>query len=434
MVISLILDPLKGEQYDRLRDSLQKAAAEVTTDVAGIQLRYGLEMALKQLQFRLKQQISSTSSVEEGKNLKLSYAHAASLPSLFSDDAVREQYEKVLADIIMRAIEGKKDGEKDQIPRFDTEDLLLTNQSLILRSSYEVKRYYQRIEGDPAERQKAVNVLNEVLDPAIGFAFNLGQSLGGKTLQDIFLDIREQLFREQKELVLLVEDFAALAGIQDPLLKICIQAANDAGEQVRCRMRTAIAVTDGDWSGRDTVLTRVHNQKEWRVQSEFTLNDVFDKAVELIGAYLNAARIGDQELRRQFDSVKDRRDADLFSWIPTYGSDLQDETLETLQGFGASKKGYWLFPFNRVAIEELAKKRLKESGKVLFNPRSIIKGILRNVLLRRDLYESGNFPEANFEGESASMFTTEQVACSGLSDAVRPIQEPAPFLGWEPGR
>lgn len=418
MVIRLILDPLKGEQYDRLRDALQTAADAVTTEVAGIQLRYGLEIGLKQLQTRLQQEIPIVSSVEERQQLKLSHAHAATLPSLFSDDAVKDQYEKVLSGIIMRAVEGKQQEDRDQIPRFEADDLLLSNHRSLLKSAFEVQRYYQRIEGDPAERQKAAEVLNEVLDSAIGFAFNLGQSLGGKTLQDIFLDIRQQLFMENKELVLLIEDFAALAGIQDPLLKICIQEAIRDGEQVLCRMRTAVAVTDGDWSGRDTVLTRVQN--EWRVKSKLSSEDeIIDKAVELVGAYLNAARIGDEELRRLFVAVQDRRDADLFSWLPTYGTELQDETLETLQAFGKSQKEYWLFPFNRAAITELARKKLSEGGELVFNPRSIINGILRNVLLKRDLYEKGEFPEPNFENVSASMFTAERVARSGFSGEVK---------------
>jgi hypothetical protein len=418
-VIRLILDPLKGDQYDQLRDALQKAAAEVTPEVAGIQLRYGLEMGLKQLQNQIKKQISDASTaVEVRRKLKLTYAHAERLPSLFRDNAVMDQYEKILEGIIMRAIEGKQEGEQDQIPRFEPDDLLLCNPSSILKAYHDVLIYYQRIEGSSLERQNAVEVLNDVLDSAIGFAFNLGQSLGGKTLQDIFLDIREQLLNEQKELVLLIEDFAALAGIQDPLLKICIQEAIRDGEQVLCRMRTAVAVTDGDWSGRDTVLTRV--QKEWRVQSKLSSEeDIIDKTVELVGSYLNAARIGDSELRRLFVAIQNSRDADLFSWVPTYGSELQDETLETLKAFGISRKGYWLFPFNKIAIVELAKKQLKEGGELVFNPRSIINGILRNVLLKRDLYETDNFPEVNFEGESASMFSTEQVARSGLSDVAK---------------
>jgi hypothetical protein len=62
-----------------------------------------------------------------------------------------------------------------------------------------------------------------VVDEATRHLFQLHDALGGMTLQDVILEIRRRLLEEGKDLVVLVEDFAALTGIQETLLKVLIQ-------------------------------------------------------------------------------------------------------------------------------------------------------------------------------------------------------------------
>src|SRR5207245_3283269 len=100
--------------------------------------------------------------------------------------------------------------------------------------------------------------------------------------------IREQLLREQKELVLLVEDFAVLSGIQKQLLQVIIKEAFRDGRQVLCTMRTALAYTTG-YMDTATVLTRAN--VEYRIPDEGTEEDeILSRIERLVGAYLNAVR------------------------------------------------------------------------------------------------------------------------------------------------
>ena len=98
-----------------------------------------------------------------------------------------------------------------------------------------------------------------MVDQALGGLLDFG----GNSLTDLFVRIREQLFDDKIELVLLVEDFATLAGIQGSLLDAIIREGIRDGKQVLCKMRTALAVTEGYLSNIETVGTRA--VYEWRI-------------------------------------------------------------------------------------------------------------------------------------------------------------------------
>ena len=80
----------------------------------------------------------------------------------------------------------------------------------------------------------------EVTDQAIHYAFDINNMIsGGKTFQDIFTDIRELLFEEKRELIL-VEDLHSY-GIQKELLPFFTQDVEK--EEKLCVVRSMIAVT-----------------------------------------------------------------------------------------------------------------------------------------------------------------------------------------------
>ena len=77
----------------------------------------------------------------------------------------------------------------------------------------------------------------------------MNQSLGGMTLAEVILEIRRLLLLDNRELVILVEDFAALVGIQDTLAKVLIQEGETSKGKEFATIRSAIAVTDGYLAG-----------------------------------------------------------------------------------------------------------------------------------------------------------------------------------------
>lgn len=408
-VVEKILQPLNGEAYDGLCHEFQKAVDEVSPENAVIQFRAGLEIALKDYANQLKAEMYSTPKGQL-ERLQATLGHSLKLPGLFKDPALSEHFDThVLRRIVERAVVGRTEivgnGDKEVLPQFSEEDLILPPDISPNDAATSIRNYYLGPLNVPEQKELAVVVLNKVIDEAVRITFNLNQNLGGLTLQDIILEIRKQLLEEGKELILLIEDFAALTGIQETLLNICIQEAVRDGERKFCNMRTAVAVTDGYLTGKDTILTRA--QYEWAIKSELSSDqEIVARATDLVGAYANAARYGDHRLRLMFEesNAMSEHSNDLTAWIKPFHIDQLDDATETvLKAFGTTERGFHLFPLNTLAIQELAKRHLMSGGKMIFNPRLIINRIIRDVLLLRDLYERNSFPPPRFNDTTATM-------------------------------
>lgn len=399
-VVELILEPLKDDpRYAKARDNLTRAVGEVNLQEAVITFRAHLQNALAARRATMVNEIRD--KPEANRDLKALIGHAEKLPQLFADGALEQHFvENVLSKVVSRALRGRNDDqdEDDALPQFIASDLVLPETAQLNQASRPVHDYYVRnIANVDVERlQPVVDLLNDAVDTAIFNVFKLEQNAGGMTLQDIILAVREILFDDGMDLVLLVEDFAALAGIQEVLLKVCIQEGEYGGKKVRATMRTALALTDGYLSFRNTILTRA--QHEWVIGGQAQNDDEIKAGiVEMVGAYLNAARWGDVELQRRFK----QRDAEqsLTDWLPVWrDEDLSDAESEAVAAFGFNAKGDSLFPFNRSAIEALTLRHLMVGGKLVFRPRWVINNILRNTLLMRSAFEAHQFPPAGYEG------------------------------------
>lgn len=397
-VVELILAPLADDpRYAKPSADLTRAVAEVNIKDAVITFRAHLENALSARRDRM---IAELREHPDRTHLKALIGHADKLPRLFSDAALDQHFIKqVLTRVVTRAISGRSDSETndDSLSQFTAEDLMLPREIDLNQAARQVREYYQvQIAIAPPERLKpVVDLLNEAVDPAIANVFQLEQSTGGMTLQDIILAVRKILFEDGRDLVLLIEDFQALAGIQDVLLKVCIQEGEYEGKKVRATMRTAIALTDGYLAFRDTILTRA--RREWVIGGQAQSDDEIKAGVvEMVGAYLNAARWGEHELRRLFQQRGPEQS--VTDWLPAWrNDDLGDEGSKAVAAFGFNAKGVSLFPFNRYAIEQLAERHLSEGGRLIFNPRRVINEILRHALLMRQSYESHGFPPPDFQ-------------------------------------
>jgi hypothetical protein len=397
-VVELILAPLKDNpQYTKPWKDLTRAVAEVNVDNAVVTFRAHLENALTARRDELTAEFRQN---PDRGDLRQLIGYARDLPKLLSDAALEEHFRTVLARVLSRALSGRS-GEveqADKLSRFVASDLILPKDVDVSKAAQRVREYYQvNIAMVGADRlEAAVDLLNKAIDPAISNVFQLEQSTGGITLQEIILSVREILFQEGKDLVLLVEDFAALAGIQEVLLKVCIQEGEYAGEKVRATMRTALALTDGHLNFRDTILTRA--RWEWVIGGrQQTDDEIKADAVEMVGAYLNAARWGSDDLKRLFRQRGPEKS--LTDWLPVWrDEDLNEADSDAVAAFGNAGNGAPLFPFNREAIEALAGRLLLKGGKLELNPRRVINQILRSTLLLRANFQAHDFPTAEFQG------------------------------------
>ena len=245
-VVELIIHELPTNDYDQVKAEFAKAVSEINVENAAKNFQTQLDIALgdheKELAAKLRANPSDT-------GLKVQYGHARQLPKFMGDSVLVDYFrDKVFARIVRRAIAGQSHAELDLLAQdFTIDDFILPESIDIKKAAKPTQEYYVRTlqiqEGEG--RRSAVRLLNEskVVDQAIRQLFNLHESLGGMTLQEVIQEIRRLLLRNNQELVLLVEDFKALTGIQDTLGKVLIQEGVRNGVRELATMRSVIAVT-----------------------------------------------------------------------------------------------------------------------------------------------------------------------------------------------
>jgi hypothetical protein len=255
--------------------------------------------------------------------------------------------------------------------------------------------YIQRLHrttGDQ-EAEIVVALLNSILDASIAHLATPADT----SLSELFYEIRKALLKEGRELALLVEDFAVLAGVQQALLDAMIRQGVANGKNEACVIRTALAVTDGYFQRFETVETRA--VYGWRLDAVDEAGDerTIDRIAGLTSAYVNAAAIGPERLEQHYSHPENAsKPAPLARDFLSPDGHHDD----TLAGFGFSADGKPLFPFNRAALAQMAQWKLSDAnGRLRFHPRTIINEIILPVIRDcRHLFECRAFPPALFLG------------------------------------
>lgn len=412
-VIELVLEPLHGAEYQRLKHDLGRTADAMSAEMAAALLATALAEELVPYYERIAADVQASRLGKEwGPRVNI----ARHLRTIIRDASVQDAWFK---SVLLRIVRSSLGGTIDPADRqFRAEDLVPPLEAGNAIQNLEVHRALQYLASAAGQhRQTAAEILQEVLDPALRTIFRFTETLQQRTVQDVVDDIRKQLLADGKELVLLIEDLAALSGIQQPLLDIMIAESDHQGVRVRAPIRTAVAVTDGFLAGRQTVLTRAREQ--WVVPSEGLSEDaVVRRLVELTGRYLNAARIGVATLRAEF--ARRRSDSkDLYSWVPRFEETVDADSADKLRAFGYSEANFSLFPFNRAALQSLAAHSLKSDGQWSFTTRTFITEVLSRTLHQRGAFEQGLFPPADFQSPHVPSQISLSLQYQGRSEAER---------------
>jgi hypothetical protein len=301
---------------------------------------------------------------------------------------------KCFFQIAKRLTKGSSDEEiQEQTTSVTAADLEITED--VGNLSLEARNYVRnaRLNTEETARTEAAQLLNECLGDASRAAFQQLFQFHGGSFQDLFQDLRCQLLKNEKHLFVLVEDMAAISAIEDVLIDSLMQEETRGGKQVLCPLHSAIAVTtgyDGYRRRQSTISTRAGY--EWNIErSDASEEKTFSRIYDFCGRYLNAARHGEEQLTRTFDnSISDAQ------WPGLWQSgDKHDR--DTARAFGFSPANFPLFPYTPNALRALSLKYCSPSGKLEFNPRKILKHILREPLKEfRSLYEDGRFPPEDF--------------------------------------
>jgi hypothetical protein len=426
-VVERILQPLQGEAYSKLLVELSQTVDHLSPSHAAAMLCTALSLVLEQKFTEGMALLKSTD--REDRELRERLALTRILRDLIREPEVFDQWFRTpLERIVRQTIEGGSEQQTGEQRRFVPADLDPPESYTPDGSRRTVQAALQQLtRNDGASRPLAAEILQEALDPALRDVFQFSRALGQRTIEEIVDGIRQQLLIDGKELVLLIEDFAALAGIQQPLLNLMIAESDHGGVRVRAPIRTALAVTDGFLPSRQTILTRA--KQEWLIpNTAATPQAIIDRMVSLAGRYLNAARWGAKALREQFEV---NPAGEIEGWVKPFPTVLSDDDLHRLSAFGDSPQGYPLFPLSAVAIESIARRELSPGGELRLNPRAFIDTVLRQTLSHRSLYESRAFPPANFKGAAPN--ATVQIALKARGMPQEQLERLAPVLDYWAG-
>jgi len=398
-VLAILLDQLRGAQYEKYRRELSRAQNELDPrEAAGLlceMLAHTLGEMAAEARTRLLANPADLTAREHD-----AFCRPDMLPALLRNQLLRDQHfvrsasggDGVVKRLVEQLTEGRAAGADDDRKHFFMPDDLIFDDHLERDAlGRDEKRAINHLERED-RRAPAARILNAALDGAKQRLLRLDP-----TVSDLFDAVRKELLGDEKELVLLIEDFAVLSGLQKQLLQVIIKEAIRDGRQVLCTMRTALAYTTG-YMDTATVLTRAN--VEYLIPDEpGTEEDILARIRRLVGAYLNAARWGQSPLEKAYRRASGALDASR-EWVPSFASSVEADARATLDDFGSTADGYELFPFNGHAIDELARDGCVHAGRLVYNPRFVIQNVINKVLVHRELFEKKGFPPASFGASS----------------------------------
>jgi hypothetical protein len=389
----LSLDGVKGDaQFDDYRSRLGRARGELRSE------KEGREKLLNNLAVACGQ---NGPHKMQGLTEEQQYL-ATNLPNLLYDPFFREA---LLADggIIDRLVKhtiGRTEGVErlDEKRGFRVEDLPLSAADA-KRASAKARTFYGTLIGNDTVQAETVDWLNRHLSTAIAELLELR----GDALLRLMLEVRETLGARGTELVLLIEDFAKLQGIDMQLLEAVIARPNQEGRGRLCAMRTVLACTKGYFRTLfDTVQTRVGFcvTLDAPAGSETAVTEA--EVEDFVARYLNAVRLSESDLK---DWLAERPEGSESETPPNACVSCQYR--DECHGAFGDRAGVGLYPFTGTAVARMGQRASPEG----FNPRFLLKDVLKAVL--------GTYADDLREGQFPSPALLEHFKGSSLSAAVK---------------
>ena len=397
-VIEEVLRNLSGPAAAKLRTDLATAAEDVDDSSAPEKLLYAIAL-------RIQRQPTSAANFASGPNaafgkeeLQLRTYATKWLPELLRDHTFRSsllaQETGVLTHFAREAIKGRSKADRDKPFAFEEGDLPC-NVADVANAGVKVRDFYKSFVAHGALRKVCLDLLTEHLPIAVAEVIGLRSG----DLYQVLLDLRRLLLEQGKELVLLIEDFTVLQGVEKELLDGLIEAPTRDGRKVMCGVRVAVAVTTGRFlRDFETVVTRA---KFHGSQYHLDVPRVDDQArgtgigrqevIDFIGAYLNACRLGRSNVDAAYAAATKGQRVD-GPWIDNACDDCDYEA-KCRSGFGQTRRGHSLYPFNEAALERMIRARCGDS----FDPREILGQILRYTLVDYgEEIRGGTFPSTGY--------------------------------------
>ena len=277
--------------------------------------------------------------------------------------------------------------------QFSLNDLPLSVSDLH-RAGEQARDFYATLIGDDDIQKATIEWLNLHLDEAITQVLSLGR----EDLQRLMREVRETLAEQNIELVLLIEDFAKLQGIDREVLEAVLARPQQPGSKPLCAIRTALACTTGYFDNLiDTVQQRITFSINLDVGAVGNKSQVTEADMQqFVAGYLNAVRIEDKELITWANTLN--KDEENTTEAPNFCEECEHRP-NCHAGFG-SINGIGLYPFTPNALKQM----LHRVNPGDFNPRILIKDVLKHTLENSiDAIQQGRFPTVSLQKHFGNM-------------------------------
>lgn len=387
-IISLILEGMEGATFDEYRKRLNRATSSLTE-----------AQAREQLLNQLAAAVGPNGRRDRTKLSELEDYLVGAVDSILYDPFFREYWLKdggIIHQLVIHIL-GHRDTVEivEERRQFSLNDLPLDVLNL-QKAGEQAREFYSFLISDEDIPKATVDWLNRHLDDAISQVLSLGR----EDLQRLMREVRETLAEQGIELVLLIEDFAKLQGIDREVLEAVLARPQQPGRKPLCAIRTALACTTGyfDSLRLDTVRQRITFSVNLDIgivgeQSLITQGDI----QQFVARYLNAVRLEDKTIRNWANSIRAEEDSEK-ELLPSACHECEHQ-LACHTGFGEAD-GFGLYPFTPKALEQmLARVNPKD-----FNPRILIKDVLKWTLenSRNDI-EQRRFPSISLREHFGKM-------------------------------
>lgn len=373
-VIDRILGDLRGERFDALRKRLREETDSLTDARAR-------EVLLNNLATEIGPNgTHGNSGLTEGEEYCVQF-----LPHLLHDPFFRKFFladggiiDRLATHVLGRSDKVERLTERRQFAESD----LSFNLADVSRASADARDVYFQL-NEPTVQNEAVRWLNRNLDAAIASLLHLR----GEGLLELMTEVREEFAAKKMELVLLIEDFAKLQGIEHQLLEALLVRSAQEGRRPICGIRTALACTSGYFKNfHETVRQRATFTVNLDVDTQVTSEmEGKGEILRFVGRYLNAARLPVNPLKEWHQEALGGR-AD--SARPPNACDGCPHLDGCHRAFGESD-GVGLYPFNATALHRM----MERVSPGRFVPRLLIKDVLKHTLeMYTEDLQGGRFP------------------------------------------
>lgn len=358
-IVKMIIAELPAEQQGSFLETLQSAGD-------GTQSRNDQkQQLLNDLAQVIREEVLPAEADEIEQELTVC------LPNLFQDPHMRQAHflgdNTVIAEIVDHIFAPSNAQDRPNQRRVFVEGDLPLGGMDFAHASRLARDAIDVIELDPANNLPlAIKIINRNLDRAVARTL----SFSGDRVEELMTRLRSSLKTQGQELVLLIEEFARLQGIDRALL----QAITSQGDDRQCRMRTAIAVTTGFFqSVAETAYMRTTHivdmdrsagRAEGRSVTKASLS-------QFTSRYLNAVRLGR-------DGITQWSDAAAPGESPRSKCETCIHQAECHAIFG-EVDGYGLYPFTERSLW-IAASRADNSMPRRLNPRVLQNDLLVEVL------------------------------------------------------